>query len=575
MSAKRTQRDECSTCFEFYTMYNPKITCSKCNTSVCLNDLIRYMNSNKIFPRCSNRDCEKAFDEFSLCKDLTSNQIKKLRPSIKKIILEDAKSHLPRIVAKIEKYGYVRTMIKNPNHDKTKQAEKRRLSERMEAIVNFVKKIHLDNPFYIIKPIYLRNNNSGDVQYHINKFNKRNLSWTNRDHVKILIEEFKVYYQELKIRRQALRDLPGFPVKFFVYKDITGAIHYRTNVLMVKSQERQNILPCPYSGCPGFLSSMWKCLTCHKYCCDKCNEPKNEDHQCKPENIASADLIRAETIRCPKCVSPVFRAFGCDKMFCTKCETSFLYTTLEIIPHTQNSSPDFNRWASQNGGVPISNICPGETQFPKLKQLKTILSMSEIPFDDVEYAIRFHRLVNPDDYFKIPNQELVYEKNLDLLLEKFVANLITEKSLQRQLFENHRRDQRYMHTNSILDSFRTAGNMLLWRMIACDTKSGFDEVHAQIKNLIIFTNEAFRLVCKTLDYERHPFICCNLRYHRSYNINTKDCESDLTGYYDREDHSKQSCYKHMIYSELYTIGRDRPRPVTQGQMVTIGRDPSP
>ena len=50
--------------------------------------------------------------------------------------------------------------------------------------------------------------------------------------------------------------------------------------------------------CKGFLSSRWKCGLCETNICNKCNENENEDeneHVCKPENVASMELLNKDT----------------------------------------------------------------------------------------------------------------------------------------------------------------------------------------------------------------------------------------------------------------------------------------
>jgi hypothetical protein len=92
-------------------------------------------------------------------------------------------------------------------------------------------------------------------------------------------------------------------------------------------ESRKFIRKCPVDNCRGFLSSRWKCGTCDTFICNKCNEVKDEDHECKPENIASMELLNKDTKPCPECATMIFRVSGCPQMWCTNCNTPWDWNT--------------------------------------------------------------------------------------------------------------------------------------------------------------------------------------------------------------------------------------------------------
>ena len=74
------------------------------------------------------------------------------------------------------------------------------------------------------------------------------------------------------------------------------------------------IRKCPMNECKGFLSSRWKCGLCETNICNKCNENENEDeneHVCKPENVASMELLNKDTKPCPACGTMICKISGC------------------------------------------------------------------------------------------------------------------------------------------------------------------------------------------------------------------------------------------------------------------------
>jgi hypothetical protein len=95
-------------------------------------------------------------------------------------------------------------------------------------------------------------------------------------------------------------------------------------------ERRQFIRACPADGCKGFLSTAWKCGICELYTCNECHEIKGQDHECKPENVATAKLLTSDSKPCPSCASLIFKIDGCDQMFCTSCHTAFSWRTGRI-----------------------------------------------------------------------------------------------------------------------------------------------------------------------------------------------------------------------------------------------------
>lgn len=116
-------------------------------------------------------------------------------------------------------------------------------------------------------------------------------------------------------------------------------------------EKRQFIVPCSAPDCRGFLSTQWKCGLCNLYACKECLEiigyNKDEPHECKPENVASAQMIRKDTRPCPACGVRIHKLEGCDQMWCTECHVAFSWRTGK----RSNSSihnPHYLEWQRKN-----------------------------------------------------------------------------------------------------------------------------------------------------------------------------------------------------------------------------------
>jgi len=73
-------------------------------------------------------------------------------------------------------------------------------------------------------------------------------------------------------------------------------------------------------------------------------------HECKPDDLATAQLLDKDTKCCPKCATGIFKIEGCDQMWCTQCHTAFSWKTGEI--QTRIHNPHFYEWQRKNGSVP-------------------------------------------------------------------------------------------------------------------------------------------------------------------------------------------------------------------------------
>lgn len=130
------------------------------------------------------------------------------------------------------------------------------------------------------------------------------------------------------------------------------------------TERRVFIMPCPATGCRGFLSQAYKCGLCDVRVCSECREIKNTEpdapaHVCKPEIVESVKLMKKDTRPCPECGTGIFKIDGCDQMFCTNCKTSFSWNTGKKVTHGVIHNPHYYEYLrATNGGVMPRN--PGD-----------------------------------------------------------------------------------------------------------------------------------------------------------------------------------------------------------------------
>lgn len=136
-------------------------------------------------------------------------------------------------------------------------------------------------------------------------------------------------------------------IKSVSYSDYCGG---RDKIIMSGLQRDENkelgrevkavyIFRCSNGDCKGFVNAdSFTCELCEQKYCKKCMQMikvdangTDQNHECKPEDIATANTIKHSTKPCPKCTAPIYKNGGCSQMFCTNCHTGFDWNTGKII----------------------------------------------------------------------------------------------------------------------------------------------------------------------------------------------------------------------------------------------------
>ena len=82
-----------------------------------------------------------------------------------------------------------------------------------------------------------------------------------------------------------------------------------------KEDTKKFIRRCMKADCNGFLSTAWKCGLCEWYSCSKCFTVRGKEHdalhECKKEDIETADLIKSDSKPCPNCGEFINKSSGC------------------------------------------------------------------------------------------------------------------------------------------------------------------------------------------------------------------------------------------------------------------------
>ncbi len=316
-STPRVAPKTCSVCDEKFNLsIRKEVNCAKCNLSCCAACVKAYLLSSTNLPHCMN--CKVAWSDERLRDAVSDNWIKKDYATKRRdLIFDSEKSLLPATMPEVERL---------------------RERQRNSRELNKLKPVLSSSEFLIkeIKRMIDRNEPMGNI--------------------KVAVLELQQTVERVDFfKNQTPQELGA-----------TGATtnsvgRLRTTTTEQHLESKQFVKPCPEDGCNGFLSTQYKCGLCNCKACPKCfditvhgehikgkNIVPETEHVCKPENVATADLIRKETRNCPTCGTSIFRMFGCDSMFCTHCNNGFNWRTGKKVEHTHLHNPHFFEWMNRN-----------------------------------------------------------------------------------------------------------------------------------------------------------------------------------------------------------------------------------
>jgi hypothetical protein len=238
----------------------------------------------------------------------------------------------------------------------------------------------------------------------------------------------------------------------------------RDDLGQVSAEKKEFIMQCQVDGCKGFLSTGYKCELCDAKTCSKCLEVVGEEHECKPDSIASAEMIKKDTKPCPKCSIRVYKIDGCNQMWCVQCNTPWDWISGKIVNGTIHNPHYYQFIQRQNAGVmprnPGDMICGGMPELWAMNQLLHRLDSSYSPvvrFIQVN-LYNIHRII-VDARFRIIDErnQNRFEPQLTDARIRYMLNRISDEELKQEVYTINTKRDKVQANIRLLELIETIG----------------------------------------------------------------------------------------------------------------------
>jgi len=318
---------------------------------------------------------------------------------------------------------------------------------------------------------------------------------------------------------------------------------------------RKFIRKCPHEDCRGFLSSQWKCDVCENWTCPDCNEVKGPnkvcDHQCDPQNVETATLLKKDTKSCPNCGILIFKISGCAQMWCTECNTAFDWSSLRII-RTHIHNPHFFE-ARRRAGVNLRDLtdipCGGLPSKQEIamkinpehyqKILKGELAAGgDHPGVGPQVACMYGILYIVDCVCHLNGKDPPHEPNNLSLRVEYLKKEISQERLNFQLQMRDKKYQKKKEEFAIIDMVRTTMTDFLRQFVVGEMT--YDNCIDDTNKIIEYANTSMNKIA--MRYKQTVlFFCVNLQF-----------QNRAERFYERAAVSDRRAMNIFCYRDEYT-----------------------
>ena len=456
--------EECNVCCEaFNKTTHQKISCEHsgvCAFEACKACIRTYLLGTTNDPNCMQ--CNKGWSDKFLAKQLNASFMRtEYSVHRKELLVQQQISRMPETMAAAETYKRIQ-MIES--QIAALKEELKAATEQYNALDDVYSKL-------LVYP-------DEDATLHFEKTKKMKEDLKNgKDTKKLINDNIHSLYHDIAVIKNG------------------GA------AVTDKKEVRRFIMPCTNADCRGYLSTQYKCELCEHHTCAKCFEhigllDKETDdktqHECKPENIESADFIRKQSKPCPCCGTRISKIDGCDQMWCTQCHKAFSWNTGKIITGVVHN-PHFYQYQRENGGAtrnPGDVVCGGLCQMYTLNNFlnahfaKISKEFWDVKSKTVELLFTIHRLQVhfTATYIDPLRRNIQADQDYEKERIQYIVQEITRDEMASKIIRKDNARRKQVAILHVCELFTTVAIDMFQAILTSENKNG--ELIAEIQNHI-------------------------------------------------------------------------------------------
>lgn len=503
--------ESCTVCMDNYTpIIRKKCVCKYCKADTCSKCIERYLLERHEDAHCLH--CRVNYNDATLQEICTKTYIQHIYfKHRQEVLINRERANLPGLqdVAIDER-------LKRGNDAKIKEinTEINTLEAQKDLIMTEYNRLYTD--------------------YYAKLAAKQDYSTIRKQLDELLVRSDK-FRQQISQKREDIQRIK-YPTAYGL--PANGGTHAKP-----EEEKKKFIRRCTRENCQGFLSTAWKCGICEYYSCSKCfitKTKKHDDpHECKKEDIETAEMIKADCKPCPNCGEFIQKSSGCSQMWCISCQTPWDWTTGKVVTGGIIHNPHYYEWMKRNGTAAARNPadvpCGGYPNGWELRRMP-----KGVRNNISNYFFEFHRICQELQDIS----ERTYRSHIDLdstnkINVKFLLGDFDEKHWGQLLGKNERKRKRDREVQEIFAAFRMVAVELINRVQNYRSEDGnirtftdlpvkeaeqfLENLNIEIKALITMINDALRNASISYCYSV-PYIAVDGNY---YAIKTKNFEDEV------------------------------------------------
>ena len=277
MAAMKDEPEVCTICSDIYTaIVRKRVECRFCHVATCSKCIEQYLLSRPEDAHCVH--CRVNYNDamlHSICTKtyLTSRYFKHRQ----EVLLNREKANLPGL-----------------QHAAMQELKRRKNDEKVKEIYREIQELKEKRGEIIIKYSQVCN-----MHYMALKSGKTSSFQDEMDNLLKDSDAYRIRIQEKTVEARGIR-----------WENLNDEEKEE------KEEDRKKFIRrCTHDGCQGFLSTAWKCGICEFFSCSKCFMVKGKEHdvahECKKEDVDTAELIKKDSKPCPNCGEFIMKSSGC------------------------------------------------------------------------------------------------------------------------------------------------------------------------------------------------------------------------------------------------------------------------